>query len=515
MLFSSYPCCSTLPYHAFPCTSLLYPAFYQIVVDLDDEKLDQIAHALKETIADDNAVVLFEATEKEEEVERLTVIEIKLFGERNQEALRDIMAFLMEECELDVRKAIVDHSSSGVDYSVFYCSRVLDEDEDEVAAAMEAESDRHSQDLETGSPRSAPGSPSRGPGSPTYAPISATGATGEKISAGREKSGSSLTGMISAGRLQSGASIAGLISARRENSTIRANRENTNASIIRANREGSSASIALRSPAMMEKTIEVKRKDTARSEVLRARAKGEDVPAALVHAAMKEAANPTHVLKTVYSTFTAEQRDFIREGIRNIYSVHGLKGGQALVKMIHEEDMDNTISAAEFLRREYEGEGAAEAVIADAGTGTKSGSRTGRPQSATAGSAGGGGGGGGASAAGRAPRRSSLKELTALVNESNKYDSDVDAGQDPASSKTRLHDKAPHDKPSPALGNVGVRLGGSEGEEKGRDGEAGITAGRHKGSGSATVSLRDIQLQRLHSQTQSQQPDSFGSESKK
>lgn len=392
---------------------------YKIATDLDDEKLDQIAHALKETIADSNAVVLFEATEKEEEVLRLTVIEIKLFGERNQEALRDITAFLLEECELDVRKAIVDHSTSGVDYSVFYCSRRLEgEEEDEV----EVEQDSGRGSTATG-----------GRGSATAA--TATGG----ISAPREKSGSSIAGMIAAVREKSGTSIADLITARREN---------TNASAIVAKRENTSASIALRAPPVLEKTIEIQRKDTTRSAILDAKRRGEDVTAEQLAAALKEAQTnkqqATHVVKEIYSTFTAEQRDFIREGIRNIYSAHGLIGGQALVKMIHEDEMESSVGAAEFYRGGADGSDAAGGA---GGAGDTTDGREGVPKPHKA--------------------RSTAADLTALVNKSS---FDLESGKDDASAATTSANANATAKGSPK-----------------------IAASSSKGKG-GNISLKDIEL---------------------
>lgn len=301
---------------------------YKIVTDLDEEKLDQIADALKETMADEHAVVIFEACEKEEAVEQLTVLEVKLFGESNPQVMREITVFLTEECELDVRKAIVD-TADEVDYSVFYCSRKIYEDGEEggdeetgtiAGAAVDGDS------AEGASSRSRLNSASSINRSESKAAGSGGGVSGGGIAVDREKSSSSI---INFSREKSNASVIN-IGRRRSSGRINAKREKSNASIV------------LRQPEMLEKTIEIVRRDTNRSAIKAARVSGKAIVAE---------SKTTHAMREVYSTFTAEQRDFIRDGVRNIYLAHSLRGGAAIVKMIHEEEMTQSVNAADLLNR--------------------------------------------------------------------------------------------------------------------------------------------------------------------
>eukprot|EP00600_Ochromonadales_sp_CCMP1393_P001702 CAMPEP_0174985228 /NCGR_PEP_ID=MMETSP0004_2-20121128/18219_1 /TAXON_ID=420556 /ORGANISM="Ochromonas sp., Strain CCMP1393" /LENGTH=888 /DNA_ID=CAMNT_0016237841 /DNA_START=139 /DNA_END=2805 /DNA_ORIENTATION=- len=334
---------------------------YRMVTDLDDEKLDQIAETLKETINDQHAVVLFEATEKESEVNQLTVVEIKLFGEHDSGILKEITNFLMIDCELDVRKSIVEKTAEDIDYSVFYCSRRVEGDEE---AQQNAEVDNAKAAIDA---------------------LNDDGGGGIQLT--REKSNSKIvnvarqlsSSIIKAPREKSNSDI---IKATREQSAIRVSREGSSTGVIEAPRQRSAASIALQMPQTLERTIAVvpKGKSNPSTPVSHKSAAGAaahggaggdastssqpSTPGGGEHkkagyASALAAGDSSRklvggsggsVIKEITSTFTAEQRDLIREGIRQIYADHGLSGGSALVKMIHEEEVGATMTAADFLK---------------------------------------------------------------------------------------------------------------------------------------------------------------------
>ena len=59
---------------------------YKMATDLTDDKLDEIAHHLKEVIEDDNAQIMFEPSEKE--ADAFKIMELQIFGERSVRMLR-------------------------------------------------------------------------------------------------------------------------------------------------------------------------------------------------------------------------------------------------------------------------------------------------------------------------------------------------------------------------------------------------------------------------------------------
>ena len=95
---------------------------YQIVTDLDDAKLDELAQALKDTVGDDNTIVVFEHADKETEIEKLDIMEIKLIGPHSSDIVEELTRYLVRRCNLEVSKAQVDKEDS--DFVILYCRKL-------------------------------------------------------------------------------------------------------------------------------------------------------------------------------------------------------------------------------------------------------------------------------------------------------------------------------------------------------------------------------------------------------
>ena len=106
--------------------------------DLDDEKLDEIAHRVKEAINDDESQVIFEPLDLEEDLEITGVLQIRLIGDHHPDILHEIFDMLADE-RLDVVRAIVDehhavgehgghHSDHEAVPATSKCSTSLDSD---------------------------------------------------------------------------------------------------------------------------------------------------------------------------------------------------------------------------------------------------------------------------------------------------------------------------------------------------------------------------------------------------
>jgi len=77
--------------------------------DFDNEKLDEIAHRVKEAINDDESQVIFEPVDMDEigDLDAVGVLMIRLIGDHHPDVLHEIFDMLAEE-KLDVVRAIVD-----------------------------------------------------------------------------------------------------------------------------------------------------------------------------------------------------------------------------------------------------------------------------------------------------------------------------------------------------------------------------------------------------------------------
>lgn len=97
---------------------------YKMATDLTNEKLDEIAKHLKETMGDPNAHIVFEPTALEN-VDNLCIIEIELFGAGYREVLSNIESFISETCDLNIVKEVIKENpeSEALDFSVFYCTK--------------------------------------------------------------------------------------------------------------------------------------------------------------------------------------------------------------------------------------------------------------------------------------------------------------------------------------------------------------------------------------------------------
>lgn len=283
---------------------------YKIATDLDDEKLDQISGFLKETLNDEHAVIIFEATEKESEVDKLTKIEVKLFGDHTKELLCSIVTFLKDDCDLTVRKEIGDSESTRLDQITLYCWR---KDEDKSTDPLEDAEKGHSKHDGIQIPRNL---------SNTSIIQAVRNLSTSGIRANRQRSN---TNVLANGSIQVPRQIS-------SSSVIQAVRNLSSANTINVKRDISTASIVLKKPENFEKTIEIIRRPTGSSLNL-------------------HRPENTHAVKEILSTFTAEQRDFIREGIRNIYTIAGVRGAVPLVKMIHDTEIRPTIDAAAFFSK--------------------------------------------------------------------------------------------------------------------------------------------------------------------
>lgn len=100
---------------------------YKMTTDLTDEKLDEVAKYLKETILDVNAQIIFEPCANDSQQSSMCIMEIELFGENYRHALDEIAHFLVHVAGLNVMKAIVEEPDQDdfmvLDYSVFYCCK--------------------------------------------------------------------------------------------------------------------------------------------------------------------------------------------------------------------------------------------------------------------------------------------------------------------------------------------------------------------------------------------------------
>lgn len=95
---------------------------YKMVTDITDDKLQEIAQYLNETISDPHSQIFFEPYEEDK------MIEIEVYGEGYKSILSDIQSYLTDVCKLMVIKLVVDkefEETSGemINYSVFYCHK--------------------------------------------------------------------------------------------------------------------------------------------------------------------------------------------------------------------------------------------------------------------------------------------------------------------------------------------------------------------------------------------------------
>jgi Kef-type K+ transport system membrane component KefB len=97
---------------------------YKMATDLTNEKLDEIAKHLKETIGDLNAQIVFEPTALQN-IDNLCIIEIEIFGNGYRKVLTKIEDFISVTCDLNIVKEIIqdDPESESIDFSVFYCTK--------------------------------------------------------------------------------------------------------------------------------------------------------------------------------------------------------------------------------------------------------------------------------------------------------------------------------------------------------------------------------------------------------
>lgn len=248
---------------------------YKIVCDLDDDKLDELAQALKETIGDGDAVALFEHADKEDEVETLRIMEIKLVGDRCGDILPELVNYLKFKCFLHVSQAV---TSDKEEHVVLYCRQWR---------------------------------------------------AGEVLG-----------------------NIAGVAAEAKET-------EDDNSGIVRSNTDGSiqltrqlSDSSIFRDKSI-EKFTRVYPKIHADRHLCLSDMKPGLSDTAEKNVIAAKRLLSSHMYHTVESAFSAAQRDHIRGVVRNLYASHGLSGGYALVKMIHEDEMlaHGNMGAAHVERR--------------------------------------------------------------------------------------------------------------------------------------------------------------------
>lgn len=98
---------------------------YKMVTDLSDEKLDEIAHHLKECLNDEDAKVIFEPSAKSEDEESEPLIVAEIFGVGHRSALDDIMNMLKTKLSVEI-KGSFEHNANAVGkthYTSVYCTR--------------------------------------------------------------------------------------------------------------------------------------------------------------------------------------------------------------------------------------------------------------------------------------------------------------------------------------------------------------------------------------------------------
>lgn len=99
---------------------------YMMATDLSDEKLDEVAKYLNETLADPHSQIVFEPSSKEGEF--LRIVEIEIFGTKYRTVQDDISIALINDCNLDIERMVEVEPSPGEEaegheYTVYYCRK--------------------------------------------------------------------------------------------------------------------------------------------------------------------------------------------------------------------------------------------------------------------------------------------------------------------------------------------------------------------------------------------------------
>ena len=97
---------------------------YKMATDLTDDKLDEIAHYLKEAIGDENAQISFEPSDSTRK--SLRILEIKVFGEKHRTQLKAVAQVLEDQCHLVIVESMVvdpDKNTTLNEYTMFYCTK--------------------------------------------------------------------------------------------------------------------------------------------------------------------------------------------------------------------------------------------------------------------------------------------------------------------------------------------------------------------------------------------------------
>lgn len=87
---------------------------YKMATDLTDEKLDEVAKHLKETLKDADAQIIFEPSKKEDEGEDPGFIAIELFGVDHRQAVDAVTELMERQMQVDLRGTMEHNESAKV-----------------------------------------------------------------------------------------------------------------------------------------------------------------------------------------------------------------------------------------------------------------------------------------------------------------------------------------------------------------------------------------------------------------
>ena len=114
---------------------------FKMATDLTDDKLDEIAHHLKEIMDDENAQITFESSLRSGDSSASRMLEIQVLGKGHRSTLDRVSRVLEDECELVIVQCMAvdtDNYDLSKEYSVFYCTKPEPEDTTAVPAAAGA-----------------------------------------------------------------------------------------------------------------------------------------------------------------------------------------------------------------------------------------------------------------------------------------------------------------------------------------------------------------------------------------
>lgn len=94
---------------------------YKMATDLTDEKLDEVAKHLKETLKDADAQIIFEPSKKDGEGEDPGFIAIELFGVDHRSAVDAVTALMEKQMGVDLRGSM-EHNESAKSGKTHYTS---------------------------------------------------------------------------------------------------------------------------------------------------------------------------------------------------------------------------------------------------------------------------------------------------------------------------------------------------------------------------------------------------------